>query len=446
MNDVILEGNVGFLGRANASVFLGGLNRMNGGKPDGAPIKDVKPEKFAEPRPWAIWGDDDQFPEAVRDDVKKSIMLSRGLQHRAKLLYGNGILTYKLDEKGTIIPFTDPGFEKFKKDSHLNHYLSRVCYQHEFYNNIIPRLIFSRDKKTVNKIICEKSRYGRWEKIDATEGKILNCYISAWFDQFPDARDTSKVKKIPTINLFDDLDDIRADDNTFEYVYRAMFPLSNEDYYAVPAWNSARESGWVEVERRVPELKKKMFENGMFPKWHIQIPYDHWELKFGKDIWNKFDEKEKQTKILEQLKVMNDFLTGSENAYKAFISHFGTDPYTQKEQPGWKIESLTANNEKGEFLQEVDEANTQISYALGLNRAIFGSNSNGQGAGSGSDIRESFLIATSMLRLDRDFVFMPLYFIRDYNGWDPDMLFGFRDTVLTTLDKNPTGSQKVVSN
>jgi hypothetical protein len=51
-----------------------------------------------------------------------------------------------------------------------------------------------------------------------------------------------------------------------------------------------------------------------------------------------------------------------------------------------------------------------------------------------------------MLRLDRDFVFMPLYFIRDYNGFDPDMLFGFRDTVLTTLDKNPTGSEKVVSN
>jgi hypothetical protein len=443
---VILEGNVGFLKESQATFFLGGLNRMNTGKGDGSKVKDVKPEHFEESRPWALWGDDDQFPETVRTNVKTSVMLSRGLQHTAKLLYGNGILTYKLDEEGVIVPFTDPQFEKFKKDSHLNHYLSRACYQHGFYNNIFPRIIFSRDKKTVNKIICEKSRYGRWEKINADSGLIENCYISAWFDTFPNSADKKRVKTLPVINLFDDNEEILADDNTFEYVYRAMYPLCNEDYYAVPAWQSAVESGWVDVEKDVPALKKKMFENGMFPKWHIQIPYDHWEMKFGKDVWDKFDEKQKKEKILEQLEEMNKFLTGTDNAYKAFISHYGTDPITGKEQAGWKIEALKASDESDKYLPEADEAATQISYALGLNRAIFGSNSNGQGAGSGSDIRESFLIATSMLRLDRDFIFMPLYFARDYNGWDPDMLFGFRDTVLTTLDKNPTGSEKVVSN
>ena len=49
-----------------------------------------------------------------------------------------------------------------------------------------------------------------------------------------------------------------------------------------------------------------------------------------------------------------------------------------------------------------------------------------------------------MMRLDRDFIFEPLYFVRDYNNWDQSIQFGFPDQVLTTLDKNPTGTEKTV--
>lgn len=446
---ILVSGNVAYLPGAKATVFLG-ANRPLTGRNDGEPVKELKPEKFTDTRPWAVWGDDDLFPETVRDDVKYSIMLSRGLQSKAKMLYGSGLMTYRIERddngKENIVPFRDEQFETWAEETHLNHYLSRSVYQHEFYNNIFPRLIFSRDKKKVNKLICEKSRYCRWEKIGQSTGKISNCYVSAWFDQMVSPTDKDKVKTLPVINLFDDMEEVLTNDSAHEYIYRAMYPLSNEDYYAIPAWNAARESGWVEVEKRVPELKKWMFTNQINIRFHIQIPEDYYERKFGKDQWSKWDEKQQKEKILDVLSEINNFLAGSENAYKAFVSHFGVDPISKQPLPGWKIEKIDSSNEKSEFLEDVDQANLQISYALGWDLALQESNRSGMGAGSGSDKREAWLVYTSMLRLDRDFVLAPLYWIKKYNGWNPDLQFGFRDTVLTTLDKNPTGSQKVVSN
>ena len=449
-SDIILEGNVAYLVGAKATVHINGLNRPVGGKTDGGKVKEMKPEKYADNRPWAIWGDDDNWPELVREDVKFSIMLSRGIQSKAKMLYANGIMTYKLqyDENGkeSIVPFKDPQFELWKQENYLDHMVQKGCFHHEHYNNPFPKLIFSRDKKRVNKLVWEKPRYCRWEKIDASNGKINQCYVSAWFDQFVSADDKKKVKVLPAINLFDDTDEIMADESKFEYMFRSMYPLSDNDYYAVPAWNSARESGWLEVEKRVPELKKYMFTNNINIRWHIQIPADHWENKYGKDNWAQYDVKQRQEKVLEQLKEINDFLAGSENSYKAFVSHFGVDPISKQALPGWKIEKLESGMEKSEFLEDVDQANLEISYALGWDLALSGQSGKSLGAGSGSDKREAFLIYTSMLRLDREFLLMPLYWIKRYNGWDKDLMFGFRDVVLTTLDKNPTGSEKVVSN
>jgi len=61
--------------------------------------------------------------------------------------------------------------------------------------------------------------------------------------------------------------------------------------------------------------------------------------------------------------------------------------------------------------------------------------------GSGSDKREAFSILTSLFKTKREITLEPWYLIRDYNGWDPDLEGAFANTVLTTLDANPTGTQ-----
>ena len=67
------------------------------------------------------------------------------------------------------------------------------------------------------------------------------------------------------------------------------------------------------------------------------------------------------------------------------------------------------------------------------------------GAGSGSDKRESFLILSALTKSNRETTLEVFDFIKEYNKWDDNLIGGFEDTVLTTLDKNPTGSQKATN-
>jgi len=73
------------------------------------------------------------------------------------------------------------------------------------------------------------------------------------------------------------------------------------------------------------------------------------------------------------------------------------------------------------------------------------------GGGSGSDIREAFLVYNALLNLERNVLMEPLYLVRDFNRvvggmkeWEEDIVFRVRDTVLTTLDQGK-GTAKVVS-
>ena len=56
---------------------------------------------------------------------------------------------------------------------------------------------------------------------------------------------------------------------------------------------------------------------------------------------------------------------------------------------------------------------------------------------------------TAGLQLERNVLLEPLYLMKDFNRevggvaeWEEDIVFRFRDTVLTTLDKN-TGTESI---
>ncbi len=340
----------------------------------------------------------------------------------------------------------NPNFKEiqdFFSHTHIAHYISSAIRDHETYANIFPQLIFSKDKSKVNLLVARKARQCRWAKIDKPAGKILKCYESA---NWPTPSEEER-KEYDVINMFDDVNDIIADENTLVYIYRAMYPLSDNDYYAEAVWNTARESGWLDIESSIPALKKYILQNQMTLKYHIEIPWDYFirnSEQAGKN-WKTMSPQEKQQMKDDFYTQMNDYLSGKENAGKTFVSYFGYDPLTKKEMPGIKITPIENPNQKGEYLDDIDQTNTQLSYALAWDRSLIGQSGKSLGAGSGSDKREAFLIATSMMRLDRDFIFEPLYFVRDYNGWDQNIQFGFPDQVLTTLDVNPTGTQKTIT-
>jgi hypothetical protein len=62
-------------------------------------------------------------------------------------------------------------------------------------------------------------------------------------------------------------------------------------------------------------------------------------------------------------------------------------------------------------------------------------------SGGGSDKREAFSIVNSLFKTKRETTLEMWRLLRDYNEWPADLEGDFAITELTTLDKNPTGTE-----
>ena len=112
--------------------------------------------------------------------------------------------------------------------------------------------------------------------------------------------------------------------------------------------------------------------------------------------------------------------------------------------PGLKITAVDNKLKDGAYLQDTSAGNQEILTAIGVDPSLIGAGIPGGklGAGSGSDKREAWFILSALMKTNRDTTLEPFEFIQEYNGWDQQLIGGFEDTVLITLDKNPTGTQK----
>jgi hypothetical protein len=105
---------------------------------------------------------------------------------------------------------------------------------------------------------------------------------------------------------------------------------------------------------------------------------------------------------------------------------------------------VSAKNTDGKYLDDTSAGTQAALTAAGVDPSIIGAGIPGGklGAGSGSDKTSSWNILSSMKHTDRETTLEPFEFIQQYNIWDENLIGGFENTTLTTLDKNPTGTQK----
>ena len=99
-------------------------------------------------------------------------------------------------------------------------------------------------------------------------------------------------------------------------------------------------------------------------------------------------------------------------------------------------------------MPEAAAANSEILVATGVDAPLIGGAGipgGALGAGSGSDKREAFLIHQALSKTNRETTLEIFEFIQEYNKWDDTIVPGFENTILTTLDKNPTGMQKTTA-
>jgi hypothetical protein len=261
--------------------------------------------------------------------------------------------------------------------------------------------------------------------------------------------DNKYIKQLRAIDMYYPLSDLTeaVKSGNRNVILPVNFPSTNKTYYQLASWDGARLSGWIEIAAKMPAMFQALYENAFNIKYHIEMPEEYFAKKFGEERWESMSNDERRAARGEVLLDMNKFLSGTDNVGKSLVTYFDVDKHTKQELGHVKISAIDNKSTVDKDLMTSNAADRQIIMSIGVDPALFGAGMIGGpagSAGSGSDKREAWLIYTATLHQERQLILEPLNLTRDYNQWDPELEFRFRDTILTTLDKGK-GTEKKLS-
>lgn len=495
MSEITISGPIAYMSTSGSAVYFSKSSPSAGvfkSDPKGtaAPVKALQNALGL-----AYWGEDNRFPQNIEQQMAYCGIGKAALNWKAKAYWGSGIIA------GKVIDYTDGGktevFQPVKpgdnkvvysllNDRALFRFFIEYLQDWAWYGNCFPEMVLSYDAKTITGFVHQESCDSRFVCMDEN-GNIPTVYLSKLWgaarDQYakfdpdkalkglinnpttlPDV-DGKFVKKLDCIDMYNSVDSLadiaqkQLDQRGIAGFKSAILPVNypspNKTYYQVSAWDGARMGGWVEIACKNPAVLKTMYNKAYRIQYHIEVPESYFEVKFGLEEWRGMSESKQLEEKKKLLKEMDDFLAGDENAYKQLVSFFQIDAREKTEYGRIKITKIDNSNNIDKDILTQSAADLEILIAMEVHPSLFSAGMTGNimrsGGGSGSDIREAFLVYNALLNLERNVLLEPLYLMRDYNRivggmdeWEEDLVFRVRDTVLTTLDQNK-GTTKVVS-
>jgi hypothetical protein len=394
------------------------------------------------------WGSGNTFPTDAEATISKTGVLNTGLRFTRNFILGQGVYAVNIngyDDDGNeqITVVNNPEVNAFLRSRMIRRYMEKALRDVLKFGMAFPQLIPNSDGSKIVGINTINALRGRLAK--AKNGVIENVVISG---DFPENPQTNNFQTIPMLDDYDpffDLDSRRILNQVGGKSF--IFPLydswSNNDYYPLPIWYSAKLAGWVDIAQEVPKFLKKAYQNQITWMWHIQIPYAYWDKKYPRDVYN--DEAARMAAIQAEMDKVEETLTGAENANKAIFTMFEVGAMGKAEEQ-WTIDRLENETKDADKLFTSAAANSEILFALMLNPNVMGAGMPGgtyAGNQGGSNIREAYLVNIANSWLDQQNILDPIELMLRYNGVK-DVELRFRKTVLTTLDTG-AGTKKVMS-
>lgn len=393
------------------------------------------------------WGNNNRYPDDAQEEINSVGVLSTGIDYRCRTTAGNGVVPVKIkgyDEKLNEIV---EGVNDEDVIAALNSYWFRKYHMEALrdifkFGNAFPVLVFN-NKGEISRVEIINARHAR---ISEDKKKLLVCND---FKNITPPENEGKVYEMlseadPVADLI-----LRREHNKLPKDAIA-FPrlknyFSNNDYYATPAWDSVKKAGWIDVYKEIPEFLRAAYNNAMSIMWHVQIPQAYWDINYPEENYINKPEGERQKDIEERMKDIEENLCSSENANKALVTTYNPDESGRLENK-WEVEKLDNNLTIDEKLSTSIASNSEILFALMINPAVFGAGLPGGayagGAGSGSDIREAFMVNIITNWVERNLVLDPVELMFEFNG-KGKIDIKFKNLMLTTLDEGKSTKEKI---
>lgn len=427
----------------------------------------------------APWGEDNRFPQNIAAQLDYCGVPKPLLRFKAQAVWGGGLVWGKVTEikdDGTEVfkiaqPGDYPDVDKFMSANRdMTRFYAEFTNDFVYYENCFPESVLSNDGKTIARWVHQESCDSRYKQMNPKNGQIEYVYLSKLWgytrDQFPRfSRDSRAgmttsgnseplrlgdyVTPVPAIDPYNSVESLRdiASGRFRNAILPVNYPSPNKPYYQLPSWDGARMAGWFEIAAKIPNMLKALYEKAFRIKYHIEIPEAYFEKKLGAEKWKSMTKDQRKAEKDDLLRAMDRFLSGDDNAWKTFVSYFDSDQRTGNEWNHIKIHVIEDKSSLDKELLTSSAANSEMCFAFQVDPTLFGAGVPGgaykSGAGSGSDKREAWLIYLALQHMPRQLLLEPLYLTRDFNRWDPELRFRFRDTVLTTLNTGAGTDRKL---
>jgi hypothetical protein len=384
-------------------------------------------------RGWVEWykKDANLTPDNIIRTLFSNNINSGILQTRRDFTMGNGLTLYRHEivdgKKETVLLDLNlyPEIKDFFAVSDINSLLRKATLDLLYFGNSFVEFIYNRgktiesihhhDASTVRSGIMKNGFVDKFFVCDEWTKPVLNeknlsegnvFIISGYNKKYPDRSFPKAIMHLKG--------------------YTPGFP-----YYPMPDWYGA--INWIRLANEIPLWHLSGIQNGYNIRWHIEVPMSYFE---------QFPKEKREDAKAKLRKEMNDWLAGSENVGKAFVSYVKQNGL---EADKWKISSLEAKLNDEAFTILFEQSNMAMTSAHGLHPTLAAVETQGK-LSSGSELRNAYLVYMALkTKNTRAILLEPLYEIKKINNWPDEVQFGFEDIEITKLDTNPTGSQTVMS-
>lgn len=446
MSEIVLNdtGNIALLPSASAAVVMKGFAAPSGtptGPADLASLPTspvVRNTLVPGDELISFWGANNDYPQRIIELASKSTIIPQALSDKAALWVAGGVIA-TLD-KNSDEQIDDQEIWDFLNNTTFEDYLIECASDVGWWWNAFPELIVSRDRKRINEIHNNETAYCRWGRMNAKTGSLDKVYMNAnWPEANARDEDTQSFTAINTYRS--DRFDFVRNGSDFKYIYPLKFPSPGKSYMQLAPWDAVRSSGWLDYLASIPQFKKFGMVNKMALRYHIEVPYEYWEYRYG-ERWTNAGWQEQITIRNEYLAELVGALTDVQNANKAVLTDKWFDDQGREHQIVFHV--LEDKEKDNKYNEDYSDGQANLLYALGTDPSLFGFQSKDIQRSGGSDKVQAFNIFLAKSSPYRARILSPLKFIAQYNGWTkkyPRLTFKFRDTELTTLDTGGTTKQ-----
>jgi hypothetical protein len=384
---------------------------------------------------YIFWGVQDNYPEQIKNISLKNHVVSALLKFKIRAVLGKGYLLYKSRYEGNreikeLVNNSE--IEEFLERIDYNSYLEKAVSDCEWYGILYTEFIRNKGKKihSFNHLDTINTRCGKKNK----NGIIDKFY----YGNFSDAKDLTEIKAY-------NQNELKPQD---KFCVRSVIPCPGFLYYPPNSWHSS--AMWMQVSNEIPKFKANSMTNSMVLRYHIQYPSNYFLNAFPSEKgYTDLDRENKKTEIFNQI---DDLLTGTQNAQKVFISEYQMQNTNKipkniksKNLIGWSIEPIKDLTNYDAYSDDNDNAISAICTAHSVNPRLGSVILNREMSSKGSEIRHAFNLYTQLYTTKtRQMITKPFEITKKINGWDKEIKIGFKDLLIESLDKNPTGSRNII--